>query len=184
MGCFPGQCASCRSLSARRAWIEIRYILRQYARHSVALRKESVDRNSTASLISHPPAKSLSARRAWIEMAQRLRPGACPPSLSARRAWIEIARHTAHACGVVVALRKESVDRNPEDLGAQTSRYVALRKESVDRNIGVDAFFTVKDMSLSARRAWIEIDTGRGGCAAARVALRKESVDRNNEVMK
>ena len=34
-------------------------------------------------------------------------------------------------------------------------------------------------MSLSARRAWIEIIAGRHGQAIVHVALRKESVDRN-----
>ena len=33
------------SLSARRAWIEIRYVDRVAVNHKVALRKESVDRN-------------------------------------------------------------------------------------------------------------------------------------------
>ena len=57
-----------------------------------------------------------------------------------------------------VALRKESVDRNifcchllniPAD--------VALRKESVDRNMGVGTTRDRRGVSLSARRAWIEI---------------------------
>ena len=33
--------------------------------------------------------------------------------------------------------------------------------------------------SLSARRAWIEIEAGKGQSSGAGVALRKESVDRN-----
>ena len=79
-----------------------------------------------------------------------------------------------------VALRKESVDRNTIAPGASVFRGVALRKESVDRNISVTRTptgcvyvalrkesvdrnfnaFQKKDrqiMSLSARRAWIEI---------------------------
>ena len=35
--------------------------------------------------------------------------------------------------------------------------YVALRKESVDRNITNELLTALKTMSLSARRAWIEI---------------------------
>ena len=56
-------------------------------------------------------------------------------SLSARRAWIEIdCRFSADVVSVV-----------------------ALRKESVDRNLsGADAA-PAKHTSLSARRAWIEI---------------------------
>ena len=34
---------------------------------------------------------------------------------------------------------------------------VALRKESVDRNIKPDVSYNIKETSLSARRAWIEI---------------------------
>ncbi len=37
-------------------------------------------------------------------------------------------------------------------------RKVALRKESVDRNVDPDADTLIDDVSLSARRAWIEID--------------------------
>ena len=57
----------------------------------------------------------------------------------------------------VVALRKESVDRNWQRLGTRVSGTVALRKESVDRNSIVLASFR----------------------ACTTVALRKESVDRN-----
>ena len=79
-------------------------------------------------------------------------------SLSARRAWIEISVFIERESGLrVVALRKESVDRN---LGYgtvhQVNQQVALRKESVDRNISRE---------ISLIRPY--------------VALRKESVDRN-----
>ena len=126
-----------RSLSARRAWIEI----------LVAPGYKSF-RNS-----------SLSARRAWIEISTYvIRLPRCQVSLSARRAWIEI-----KICGkgfrfFWVALRKESVDRNvnlrvldgskSSSLSARRAwieidnynlhcveEVVALRKESVDRNI-------------------------------------------------
>ena len=77
-----------------------------------------------------------------------------------------------------VALRKESVDRNTAFLAARVSSLVALRKESVDRNRGV--LLSVRSArSLSARRAWIEIVPFRGHDFWPRVALRKESVDRN-----
>ena len=56
-----------KSLSARRAWIEIE------ARPSVSQTVES-----------------LSARRAWIEMIDYIIDYATDASLSARRAWIEI----------------------------------------------------------------------------------------------
>ena len=56
-----------------------------------------------------------------------------------------------------VALRKESVDRNFVPFDVIRPAIVALRKESVDRNIVVTSSNTVARMSLSARRAWIEI---------------------------
>ena len=56
---------------------------------------------------------------------------------------------------------------------------VALRKESVDRNIIVLAALLMFSLSLSARRAWIEISSSLDDILAGVVALRKESVDRN-----
>ena len=60
----------------------------------------------------------------------------------------------------MVALRKESVDRNTLSLSFRPVAGVALRKESVDRNRLVILTLSTCLMSLSARRAWIEI-TGR-----------------------
>ena len=102
----------------------------------VALRKESVDRNHQPTGISLMGLPSLSARRAWIEIAGCLRP-LWPASR--------------------VALRKESVDRNLRALERCFHLGVALRKESVDRNIGVGTTRDRRGVSLSARRAWIEI---------------------------
>ena len=79
---------------------------------TVALRKESVDRNPELY-------KALSHVR-W--------------SLSARRAWIEILLCRQGRRLGAVALRKESVDRNLCALDNMPSNRVALRKESVDRN--------------------------------------------------
>ena len=59
---------------------------------------------------------------------------------------------------VRVALRKESVDRNAKTMSVSNGLKVALRKESVDRNITVLAALLMYNWSLSARRAWIEID--------------------------
>ena len=125
----------------------------------VALRKESVDRNSYKSLRKSWDAWSLSARRAWIEISSR------PPlfipilSLSARRAWIEICRNHGALHGRRVALRKESVDRNRFDVGIADTVLVALRKESVDRNSMAAATDSKACSSLSARRAWIEMSS-------------------------
>ena len=79
---------------------------------------------------------SLSARRAWIEIGKcYLSRKYSPGSLSARRAWIEMRTVKAGTVARVVALRKESVDRNMPD----NSDFIVLQR------------------SLSARRAWIEI---------------------------
>ena len=170
----------------------------------VALRKESVDRNSVCGSHRAARRKSLSARRAWIEMAnlaaalalsaaslsarrawieilRRWRFAACCPSLSARRAWIEILCGGSAGAGLIrslsarrawieigesnrnsarrdtVALRKESVDRNKYWPDAMLWSLVALRKESVDRNISIWNWTAPAAWSLSARRAWIEI---------------------------
>ena len=57
----------------------------------------------------------------------------------------------------VVALRKESVDRNVDAQDFCICVIVALRKESVDRNIQTKNTPKIRKTSLSARRAWIEI---------------------------
>ena len=83
--------------------------------------------------------------------------------------------------GLPVALRKESVDRNMFLVGIMiTTTAVALRKESVDRNPIVPVELTTLVKSLSARRAWIEIQKQSRLQTATMVALRKESVDRND----
>ena len=58
-----------------------------------------------------------------------------------------------------VALRKESVDRNILLQVLPFFVVVALRKESVDRNIIKSISYLGRFRSLSARRAWIEIST-------------------------
>ena len=107
----------------------------------VALRKESVDRNSCV----------------------RDQTMSKPTSLSARRAWIEIHVRCFSPAGCWVALRKESVDRNRSSLKCAIARIkVALRKESVDRNNVSLSLFANNLKSLSARRAWIEMFLSMG----------------------
>ena len=128
--------ASTTSLSARRAWIEILYsIVRKKSSIAVALRKESVDRNGGRLPVFLLRDWSLSARRAWIEMHPGRYAQLLSPSLSARRAWIEIVKVSLYSSCTLVALRKESVDRN------------TFINYTIDN----------KSRSLSARRAWIEI---------------------------
>ena len=74
--------------------------------------------------------------------------------------------------GVLVALRKESVDRNSTmQIVIIVVDTVALRKESVDRNLVVVGFLITLGGSLSARRAWIEI----GGSPSYRPLPRRRS---------
>ena len=107
-------CKDCKdaSLSARRAWIEIKVCCFSLSWLVVALRKESVDRNLACWCVCEILRLSLSARRAWIEIEAGRKQGAC----------------------LCVALRKESVDRNTSFTPLFLTTQVALRKESVDRN--------------------------------------------------
>ena len=80
-----------------------------------------------------------------------------------------------------VALRKESVDRNLLTSGDVTAPSASLSARRAWIEMDYDArVWAGKATSLSARRAWIEI--ARVCCSVSRassVALRKESVDRN-----
>ena len=100
------------SLSARRAWIEIR--------------------RSSQSKPSYR--RSLSARRAWIEMKTTRSPKS-GQAVALRKESVD--RNVVSViipCAMAVALRKESVDRNVDNLDGAAAGDVALRKESVDRN--------------------------------------------------
>ena len=148
-----------RSLSARRAWIEIVRGISCKTAETVALRKESVDRNRQNYECFEWIKASLSARRAWIEITVIVI--LCKrntPSLSARRAWIEMIDYIIDYVNDAVALRKESVDRNSPACSKKIGRLlVALRKESVDRNKTLSGLLIGSIKSLSARRAWIEM---------------------------
>ena len=84
-----------RSLSARRAWIEMISGLHPLIASLVALRKESVDRNQGVHYDNYNLHWSLSARRAWIEIGSLVVALVLAVSLSARRAWIEISERPA-----------------------------------------------------------------------------------------
>ena len=132
--------------------------LRVTSNTRVALRKESVDRNGYAGDCATAEAASLSARRAWIEILKSRRCVKRFQSLSARRAWIEMGVMRQNPGKHYVALRKESVDRNVGfAFWKLPAMSVALRKESVDRNDRRFRAVQHSQMSLSARRAWIEI---------------------------
>ena len=72
------------------------------------------------------------------------------------------------------------MDRNTQRRDFKRLGLVALRKESVDRNDVIRPAIDVFLASLSARRAWIEIINEVWANFSGFVALRKESVDRND----
>ena len=100
---------------------------------TVALRKESVDRNMR--YINRHLHKHVALRKESVDRNDVIRPA------------IDVF--------LAVALRKESVDRNNDT--SKKINPVALRKESVDRNNGRLRTIHNAERSLSARRAWIEI---------------------------
>ena len=146
-----------RSLSARRAWIEIVTRYRPTPKPVVALRKESVDRN-------------LGTMQIVIIVVE---------SLSARRAWIEIEVSESESLAEEVALRKESVDRNSTVQIVVVIVHASLSARRAWIEILHQEHRQTVLPSLSARRAWIEIDTLTDDVSTGGVALRKESVDRN-----
>ena len=123
----------------------------------VALRKESVDRNDVIRPAIDVFLASLSARRAWIEIPMTCQLAGKLRSLSARRAWIEIS-DIEDKFGGLVSLSARRAWIEIDDISGATKRILR---------------------SLSARRAWIEITTYLDTSSMDDVALRKESVDRN-----
>ena len=75
-----------------------------------------------------------------------------------RRAWIEMFCKERRCARGKVALHAESVDRNiVAAVLANKDDNVALHAESVDRNRYSNIMIIYQILSLSMRRAWIEI---------------------------
>ena len=100
----------------------------------VALRKESVDRNCDDEHTEWSDLLSLSARRAWIEIGTCFKFECNAPSLSARRAWIEIKAYRFAGGGPGSLSARRAWIEIPGGRCGSGCRQVALRKESVDRN--------------------------------------------------
>ena len=100
------------SLSARRAWIEIEIIAEMFNQVAVALRKESVDRNTVRAVPVRQYYVALRKESVDRNVDNALYDVQSGKSLSARRAWIEIFQWAHIRSAPRVALRKESVDRN------------------------------------------------------------------------
>ena len=150
------KCPAARSLSLRRAWIEIRSPTR-----STTCRPSRSPYGERGLKFRHvfevaPEHESLSLRRAWIEMSfARSQYHRDPGSLSLRRAWIEMSTWLGSSVYVgSLSLRRAWI----EMLSASHSGHGMGR-------------------SLSLRRAWIEICCHRAGCTPVPVALLTESVD-------
>ena len=125
---------ACSSLSARRAWIEILLCSSFMPSQKVALRKESVDRNST--YVTRLPLAQVALRKESVDRNTQRRDFKRLGLLVAlRKESVDrnIGLHLFNS-GFLVALRKESVDRNKVSTLRKTVPSVALRKESVDRN--------------------------------------------------
>ena len=103
-------------------------------------------------------------------------------SLSARRAWIEIAKRLGKIRISLVALRKESVDRNAKLVSSPLNGRQSLSARRAWIEICPLSWGWRVSLSLSARRAWIEIHLTSDCSLRLAVALRKESVDRNREI--
>ena len=102
---------------------------------------------------------SLSARRAWIEIDPACAYPAPVWSLSARRAWIEMCGSAWPPSAAMVALRKESVDRNAvsELVLENVLASLSARRAWIEILTTVLHWYHI-NRSLSARRAWIEIE--------------------------
>ena len=81
-----------KSLSARRAWIEIRCRFQLAYTQRVALRKESVDRNEGVIAIKEYSPVALRKESVDRNMVISYNKIMATASLSARRAWIEISQ--------------------------------------------------------------------------------------------
>ena len=78
-----------------------------------------------------------------------------------------------------VALRKESVDRNNQLYINRTAKAVSLSARRAWIEMSICTTLRCLLVSLSARRAWIEMMVSLTLPLFGAVALRKESVDRN-----
>ena len=125
-----------RSLSARRAWIEIIGLSYDGLIASVALRKESVDRNIKED-VSYNIKETVALRKESVDRNK----GRCASQTAQRP----------------VALRKESVDRNGALPLSGPRAHSSLSARRAWIEIRLSWFFFVVSESLSARRAWIEI---------------------------
>ena len=96
----------------------------------------------------------------FVSYAQKYPTVLCTFAVALRKESVDRNILTTTTCTASrkVALRKESVDRNFRLTKKNRPSVVALRKESVDRNAKITIVLSGLRPSLSARRAWIEIN--------------------------
>ena len=146
------------SLSLRRAWIEITESMAR--KHRTSCRSPYGERGlkSRTPRHRHQPAQSLSLRRAWIEMTRSPSAGSSASSLSLRRAWIEIvwlneaesrcAGRSPYGERGLKLLMRSNCSLKPASRSPYGERGLKSR-------LGRNARTSI--LSLSLRRAWIEI---------------------------
>ena len=125
----------------------------------VALRKESVDRNN-AELGAYKVEDVVALRKESVDRNLDTMTDETAINVALRKESVDRNMYSVNIqpFGRAVALRKESVDRNHQRKGSNgMGARVALRKESVDRNLHLADMTATYWWSLSARRAWIEI---------------------------
>ena len=166
-----------RSLSSRRAWIEIQVSSRTSPKSTRRSPHGERGLKSIELVQAILLVKSLSSRRAWIEIGRCPSRSAEASSLSSRRAWIEIpdvrkmvnqaASRSPHG---ERGLKSDGIDADVGDLGRSPHGERGLKYATI-------RFRNRRPWSLSSRRAWIEIGRTWSMPAFSFVALLTESVD-------
>ena len=148
------KCPAARSLSLRRAWIEIP--ITSHATRgltSLSLRRAWIEINNASNAIYKNNGRSPYGERG-LKLIETILPSRHVQSLSLRRAWIEI--------DSVMIYKVYHMS-------------LSLRRAWIE--IDYCCYSAPSSPSLSLRRAWIEISPEGRPCPSHRVALLTESVD-------
>ena len=167
------------SLSSRRAWIEMSLKLEtKFLVASLSSRRAWIEIMVQAKFwIDHR--KSLSSRRAWIEIKSPHQTSFWNQSLSSRRAWIEI--FFKNFCIINRISRSPHGERGLKFCHGVGHLCELGRSPHGERGLKLNGLMikVIYTMSLSSRRAWIEMDIYNCYDNCYDVALLTESVDWN-----
>ena len=170
------KCPAARSLSLRRAWIEI--ICVDTETTGLVGRSPYGERGLKCSTAATRPvvwSRSPYGERGLKSLAGRERFHTCP-SLSLRRAWIEIWRlNTLSTDAWSLSLRRAWIEICSRASKGSKRLSLSLRRAWIEIATTVKAISAHE--SLSLRRAWIEINGQNGDVTTGNVALLTESVD-------